>query len=44
MRRHSVDAEVAKNSLENRLAMGSERPRQELNHMTSQIPLLTPAN
>ncbi len=37
LQRHSVDAEIAKNSLENRLATGNEQPRPELHHMRSQI-------
>lgn len=37
LHRHSVDAEIAKNSLENRLATGNEQPRAELHHMRSQI-------
>ena len=34
-RRHSVDAAIGKNSFENRLAMGNERPRPELDHLRS---------
>lgn len=34
-RRHSVDAEIGRNSFENRLAMGGERPREQLDHLRS---------
>jgi hypothetical protein len=34
-RRHSVDAEIVRNSFENRLAMGGERPREQLDHLRS---------
>ncbi len=34
-RRHSVDADIGRNSFENRLAMGGERPREQLDHLRS---------
>ncbi len=37
MRRHSVDAEVAKRSFENRLAVGGKYETKELNHLRSQF-------